>query len=86
VEQIKIVGHADATGKAEANRRLSEARARSVKSYLVAKGVKPSVIITSGVGDTQPLVQCDMKQPKDKLVECLAPNRRVEIEVIGKAK
>jgi outer membrane protein OmpA-like peptidoglycan-associated protein len=86
VEQIKIVGHADATGKAEANRKLSEARARSVKSYLVAKGVKPSVIITSGMGDTQPLVQCDMQQPKDKLVECLAPNRRVEIEVIGKAK
>ncbi|MGQ9685885.1 MAG: OmpA family protein, partial [Thiobacillaceae bacterium] len=86
VEQIKIVGHADATGKAEANRKLSEARARSVKAYLVAKGVKPSVIITSGMGDSQPLVQCDMQQPRDKLAECLAPNRRVEIEVIGKAK
>jgi len=86
VEQIKIVGHADATGKAEANRKLSEARARSVKAYLVAKGVKPSVIITSGMGDTQPVVQCDMQQPRDKLAECLAPNRRVEIEVIGKAK
>ncbi len=86
VEQVKIVGHADATGKPEANRRLSEARARSVKSYLVAKGVKPSVIITSGLGDTQPVVQCDMKQPKDKLIECLAPNRRVEIEVVGKAR
>ncbi|MFN3594499.1 MAG: OmpA family protein [Thiobacillaceae bacterium] len=86
VEQIKIVGHADATGKPEANRRLSEARARSVKSYLVAKGVKPSVIITSGMGDSQPVVQCDMQLPKDKLVECLAPNRRVEIEVVGKAR
>jgi OOP family OmpA-OmpF porin len=86
VEQIKIVGHADATGRAEANRKLSEARARSVKAYLVAKGVKPSVIITSGMGDTQPVVQCDMALPRDKLAECLAPNRRVEIEVIGKAK
>ncbi len=86
VEQIKIVGHADASGKPEANRRLSEARARSVKSYLVAKGVKPSVIITSGMGDTQPVVQCDMQMPKDKLVACLAPNRRVEIEVVGKTR
>lgn len=86
VEQIKIVGHADVTGKPEANRRLSEARARSVKSYLVAKGVKPSVIITSGMGDTQPVVQCDMQLSKDKLIECLAPNRRVEIEVVGKAR
>ncbi|MDW8324121.1 MAG: OmpA family protein, partial [Burkholderiales bacterium] len=86
VEQIKIVGHADATGRPEANLKLSEARARSVKSYLVAKGVKPSVVITSGKGDSEPVVQCDMKQPKDKLVECLAPNRRVVIEVVGKAK
>jgi OOP family OmpA-OmpF porin len=86
VEQIKIVGHADVTGKAEANRKLSEARAKSVKSYLVAKGVKPGVIITSGMGDTQPVVQCDMSLPSKELSECLAPNRRVEIEVVGKAK
>lgn len=86
IEQIKIVGHADATGKASANRKLSERRARSVKSYLVAKGVKPSVIITSGVGDTQPVVQCDMKLPKKELIQCLEPNRRVEIEVTAKAK
>ncbi len=86
IEQVKIVGHADATGKSSANRKLSERRARSVKSYLVAKGVKPGVIITSGVGDTQPVVQCDMKMPKKALIECLEPNRRVEIEVTAKAK
>jgi len=86
IEQIKIVGHADATGKAEANRKLSEKRARAIKSYLVAKGVKPGVIVTSGVGDTQPVVQCDMKMPKRKLIDCLEPNRRVEIEVTAKAK
>ena len=64
-----------------------EAASRSRRLHrLVAKGVKPSVIITSGMGDTQPVVQCDMQQPRDKLTECLAPNRRVEIEVIGKAK
>jgi outer membrane protein OmpA-like peptidoglycan-associated protein len=86
VEQIRIVGHADVTGKPEDNLKLSEARAKAVKSYLVAKGVKPGVIITSGMGDTQPLVQCDLTQPRDKKIECLAPNRRVEIEIIGKAK
>jgi outer membrane protein OmpA-like peptidoglycan-associated protein len=86
IEQIKIVGHADVMGKADANRRLSEKRARSVKSYLVAKGVKPGVIITSGVGDTQPVVQCDTTMPKKELVACLAPNRRVEIEVVAKPK
>jgi outer membrane protein OmpA-like peptidoglycan-associated protein len=86
IEQVKIVGHADVTGKADANRRLSERRARAVKSYLVAKGVKPNLIITSGVGDAQPVVQCDMNMPRKDLVECLAPNRRVEIEVVAKPR
>lgn len=84
VDQIRIVGHADRLGKAAANQKLSERRAASVKSYLVAKGVKPGVIIASGVGDTQPVIVCDDQMPKKKLIECLAPNRRVEIEVTGK--
>jgi outer membrane protein OmpA-like peptidoglycan-associated protein len=86
IEQIKIVGHADASGKAAANQKLSEARARSVKSYLVAKGVKSGVIVTSGAGASQPVVQCDMKLPSKELADCLAPNRRVEVEVIAKVK
>lgn len=86
VEQIKIVGHADASGKAASNQTLSEARARSVKSYLVAKGVKSGVILTSGAGSSQPVVQCDMKLPSKELAACLAPNRRVEVSIIGKAK
>ncbi len=84
IEQIKVVGHADPTGNAAANQRLSEARARSIKSYLVAKGVKPGVIMTSGLGDTQPVVHCDSAMPREHLRDCHAPNRRVEIEVIAR--
>jgi OOP family OmpA-OmpF porin len=86
IEQIKVVGHADPTGKSAANLALSEARAKSVKSYLIAKGVKPGVIISSGMGDTQPVVQCDKSLVKDALKDCHAPNRRVEIEIVGKNK
>ncbi|TXT17384.1 MAG: OmpA-OmpF porin OOP family, partial [bacterium] len=86
IEQIKIMGHADSTGRAAANQKLSEARARSIKSYLVAKGIKPSVIMSSGVGDTQLVVQCDKTLPSAQLKECHAPNRRVEIEIIAKNK
>jgi len=86
IEQIKVVGHADPTGKSAANQKLSEARAKSVKSYLVAKGVKPGVIMSSGVGDSQTVVQCDKALARDKLKECHAPNRRVEIEIVAKAK
>ncbi|MDD3530724.1 MAG: OmpA family protein [Gallionellaceae bacterium] len=86
IEQVRVVGHADATGKKAANQKLSERRANTVKAYLVAKGVKPSLISTRGAGDGQPVVECDLKQPKKKLVDCLAPNRRVEIEVEAKAR
>jgi outer membrane protein OmpA-like peptidoglycan-associated protein len=86
IEQIRVVGHADPTGKAASNQKLSEARARSVKSYLIAKGVKPAVIISSGMGDTQPVVQCDKALVKQSLKDCHAPNRRVEIEIAAKAK
>ncbi len=86
IDQIRVVGHADPTGNAKANRKLSEARAKSIKSYLVAKGVKPGVIITSGMGDSQPVVQCDANLPSAELKECHAPNRRVEIEIVAKPK
>ena len=86
IEQIKVIGHADPTGNAKSNQVLSEARAKSVRSYLVAKGVKPGVIITSGMGDTQPVTQCDKTLASADLKACHAPNRRVEIEIIGKAK
>ncbi|MBI5330971.1 MAG: OmpA family protein [Betaproteobacteria bacterium] len=85
IEQIKVVGHADPTGDAKANQKLSEARAKSVKSYLIAKGVKPGVIVSTGMGDAQPVAQCDKALVKDALKECHAPNRRVEIEVQAKA-
>ena len=86
IEQIKVVGHADPTGNAASNQKLSEARAKSIKSYLVAKGVKPNVIMSSGLGDTQPVVECESGLAKEKLRECHAPNRRVVIEIIAKAK
>lgn len=86
VEQVKVVGHADPTGNAQINQKLSEARAKSIKSYLIAKGIKPAVIVTSGLGDTQPVVQCDAKLASEELKACHAPNRRVEIEIAGKAK
>jgi outer membrane protein OmpA-like peptidoglycan-associated protein len=84
IEQIKVVGHADPTGKQATNLKLSQARAKAIKSYLVSQGVKSDVIISSGVGDAQPVAQCDAKLPKQQLRDCHAPNRRVEIEITAK--
>jgi outer membrane protein OmpA-like peptidoglycan-associated protein len=86
IDSIKVIGHADKMGKPVANQKLSLARAKAVASYLKSKGVTAATIVTAGMGDTKPVVECDMKQAKDALKACLAPNRRVDIEIIGAKK
>jgi outer membrane protein OmpA-like peptidoglycan-associated protein len=81
VKKIKVTGHADKSGKADRNMVLSRQRANSVKAYLVAKGIKAKMIQAVGAGDTKPVKECDMKMPTKDLAECLAPNRRVEVEI-----
>jgi outer membrane protein OmpA-like peptidoglycan-associated protein len=81
IDTIRVIGHADPTGKAASNMKLSQQRALTVANYLKAQGVKAGKIITAGKGDTQAVVKCDAKLPKAELVACNAPNRRVEIEV-----
>ncbi|MFP5381211.1 MAG: OmpA family protein [Gammaproteobacteria bacterium] len=86
IDAIKVTGHADKMGKAAANKKLSLARAKAVAAYLKSKGVKAKTFTTAGAGDTQPVVDCDMTLAKDALKACLAPNRRVEIEITGAKK
>ncbi len=88
VNLILITGHTDRIGSHETNQKLSEKRAEAVKAYLDSKGAKADSIETMGAGKTQaiPSVKCDDKQPRKKLIECLAPNRRVVVEVVGPAK
>lgn len=78
---IMITGHADPIGNESTNQRLSLERAMTVRQYLVGKGVPAGLIEASGEGSERPLVNCDMDQPRAELIACLAPNRRVEIEV-----
>ena len=68
------------------NQKLSERRADAVRDYLVSKGVPKDKIETLGMGKTQPVpgVVCNQKNMKE-LIACLAPNRRVEVEVKGEA-
>jgi outer membrane protein OmpA-like peptidoglycan-associated protein len=83
IDGVKVTGHADKMGKASDNKKLSLARAKAVTAYLKSKGVKAKTFATAGAGDTQPIVDCDMTLAKDALKACLAPNRRVDIEVTG---
>ena len=85
LEVIIAVGHADRFGTDAYNQKLSEKRAEAVKAYLVSKGVEPIRVYTEGKGKKQPITKADQcKGPKSKkVVDCLQPDRRVEIEVIG---
>ncbi|MBI5900260.1 MAG: OmpA family protein [Rhodocyclales bacterium] len=85
LEVIIAVGHADRFGTDAYNLKLSEKRAEAVKAYLVSKGVEPNRVYTEGKGKKQPVTKPDQcKGPKSKkVIDCLQPDRRVEIEVIG---
>ena len=90
LEVIIAVGHTDRIGSDKYNQKLSERRAAAVKDYLVSKGVEPNRVYTEGKGEKQPVTgdKCGKKLGPEsgrnkKLVECLQPDRRVEIEVIG---
>jgi OmpA-OmpF porin, OOP family len=86
LEEVALVGYTDrlrGDGHPERNQLLSEQRAERIKQYLVGKGVAADKIHASGAGSTQPIVQCSTGMSKKKLVECLQPNRRVEIILRG---
>lgn len=85
VDMIVVAGHTDITGKPQTLQKLSEKRADAVAAYLASKGVS-ATMDTLGMGKTQQIKACDEKLPKIKLAECLAPNRRIVIEVRGLAK
>lgn len=79
IERIAVVGHADRLGSDAYNQTLSEARAATVRDYLVSKGIPAHRITSSGAGESMPLVECHETR-RAELIKCLEPNRRVEVE------
>ena len=84
LELVLVTGHTDRIGTQQYNQKLSERRADAVRNYLVSKGMPKDKIETLGMGKTQPVpgLNCQQKNMKE-LIACLAPDRRVEVEVKG---
>jgi OOP family OmpA-OmpF porin len=88
LEVVIAVGHADRIGSPAYNQKLSEKRAAAVKDYLVAKGIPANRVYTEGKGSKQPVTKpAQCKGAKSaKVIACLQPDRRVDIEIIGTKK
>lgn len=75
IHPISVEGHTDAAGSAGYNQTLSEQRARTVETWLEARGyVIASVTEVHGFGKTRPVASNETPQGRQK-------NRRVEIVI-----
>lgn len=72
---IRLTGHTDATGDADANQTLSERRAASVLAFLEGQGVPTDRMVALGVGSSQPIDSNDTEAGKAK-------NRRTEFTIL----
>jgi OOP family OmpA-OmpF porin len=85
-DQIIVRGNTDRIGTEAYNMKLSVRRAETVRDYLIAGGIAAVKLDTSGVGKSQPetrLGECSNMKDRKALVNCLQPDRRVDIEVHG---
>ncbi|MDP0107874.1 porin OmpA [Glaesserella parasuis] len=82
---VQVNGYTDRIGKDAANLTLSQKRAETVANYIVSKGVNPANVTAVGYGEANPVTgnTCDAVKGRKALIVCLAPDRRVEIQVQG---
>jgi OOP family OmpA-OmpF porin len=74
IKRIEIGGHTDSTGSRELNMRLSRGRARTVRQYLIARGIAPSRLSARGYGPDTPVADNASDEGRTQ-------NRRVEFLV-----
>ena len=70
--RVRIEGYTDASGGAEANRRLSQRRAEAVRDWLTSRGVAANRLEARGYGEDGPVASNDTAAGREQ-------NRRVEI-------
>jgi OmpA-OmpF porin, OOP family len=85
-ENVTVQGFTDRLGSTAYNQTLSQARADAVKAYLVKQGgLHASKIVAVGRSESLPVTSpgaCEGLTGA-ALLACLAPDRRVELEVAG---
>ena len=75
--KIEISGHTDNIGASEANKNLSDKRAKAVVDYLIKKGVTGDRLTYVGFGEDRPISSNENAEGRQQ-------NRRTEFKIIGK--
>ena len=81
---ITVTGHTDRIGSHEYNLSLSTRRAEAVKAYLVDTGIPADKVVARGVDGEDPVTkpdECPGRERTPRLIACLQPDRRVDVEV-----
>jgi OOP family OmpA-OmpF porin len=87
-KRIVAVGHADRLGPAAYNHHLSQRRADSVRDYLVRNKIDAAIVHTSARGELEPasgdgcMGMGPQRRANRALVECLQPDRRVDVTFV----
>jgi OmpA-OmpF porin, OOP family len=87
LDRLTATGHADRIGSRAYNEDLAERRAEAIRDYLLEKGVPEEVLHVAAKGAREPVTmgRCEAMGPETKqnakLVACLQPDRRADIEV-----
>jgi len=73
---IEIAGHTDDVGEDASNQKLSEARATTVRNYLISKGIAAKRVVAKGYGETQPIASNSTPEGRKQ-------NRRTEVRILS---
>lgn len=83
IKQARVVGYTDVIGGDNYNIKLSERRAGAVNKYLASRITVPTEVLTvKGLGESSPITDCSEKMSRKKRIDCLAKDRRVEVELV----
>ncbi len=74
-KKVEIGGHTDNVGSDVANQTLSDNRAQSVVTYLIAQGVNTEKLVAKGYGETVPVETNETDEGRAK-------NRRTEFKIL----
>lgn len=78
---IRVTGHTDPFGQDNSNKRLSLARAKTIRAQMIRGGINGKQIVTEGLGSEQlVMTSCGLELTQEN-IECNKPNRRVVVGI-----